>query len=652
MSYVFSKALQQQKSPTEERQRRKTLPTGWDTPVSPNLDHVTAERIPPIVAPKPKQDNTDQTKAAQNLSGASKSAAFRNAGSRSFSFDSEASAGPKMGGAFARLQANLENPNTTTNSIYSEKYEAYRIQRSLKEHGVLPSELRSNEQLQKYGLDKMEPPKVLPKPSRGSVENKRSAFSKNRSETMPSPSITTEESFYHKNKSFGSLDNNDLIISEEHFTKLTPDTSEKETQPETKATDDVFVCENNEIVNGQRQLNETIEELEKMSFELDSKKGGLFFEKVENEKIHSQVILESDAIQQDGKKVQDEVSGELPPDSVALSLSKPNQASNEIQFSKVSDELNAQDVKADSVEFLYETVDNSVELINLQKDNEKSVTDLANSNSKTDQTVGIPNLPTEHIESKESHLDDLSTDISAIDFNRVESCNVEELSLTNAAVKDEVPPTHVLVDKEASLTNAVVEEVSPLYNQETVFLNKNELEENLVESPIIDLESSNRLDDPVTRLSDPLLEIKSEMNLTQEISALLETNLFSNSPLESDFSLDQTNDHPNSKEELENAVKIYETSDKPFVLQSDSVNELPSHQIVTEINPEHTVDSFKNGFQESEKYQIKADVDVEITNEQSLLKNELKDESDGVVKTEKDIDDVNNNSSFNFDTAF
>ena len=99
MSYVFSKALQQQKSPTEEKQRRKTLPTSWESP-SPNSESVVTPPVhtPPFVAPKPKQESTDQLLKSQSLDGASKSAAFRKAGTRSYSVDYDASSGPKMGG--------------------------------------------------------------------------------------------------------------------------------------------------------------------------------------------------------------------------------------------------------------------------------------------------------------------------------------------------------------------------------------------------------------------------------------------------------------------------------------------------------------------------------------------------------------------------
>merc|ERR1712183_319106 len=91
--------------------------------------------------------------------------------------------GPKMGGAFARLQMGLErDDDTPKSSIYSDAYNQYRIKRSLKEHGCLPKDMRGDSRMKK--LSTSEAPIILPKPSKES-DSKRDAFSRNRSVTLP-----------------------------------------------------------------------------------------------------------------------------------------------------------------------------------------------------------------------------------------------------------------------------------------------------------------------------------------------------------------------------------------------------------------------------------------------------------------------------------
>ncbi|XP_057296031.1 neurobeachin-like [Hydractinia symbiolongicarpus] len=177
MSYVFSKALTET---SEEKERRKSVPPKWTVP------HVPHHRMPPPVAAKPKSggnhDGSGQSHASNNVEPIQRKKSLP---VRSASVDEEFGTGPKMGGAFARLQASVQSGEEHKGGLYTSAYEAYRIKRSLKEHGVLPADLRGNQQLRKYSLDKELPPVVLPKPRRPSAEGKRDAFARNRSLTTP-----------------------------------------------------------------------------------------------------------------------------------------------------------------------------------------------------------------------------------------------------------------------------------------------------------------------------------------------------------------------------------------------------------------------------------------------------------------------------------
>jgi len=318
-SYVFSAALQNQSSEEKER-RRQSLP---HTFVPPSAVKVGG-KVPPPVAPKPKTRSASSIAAPDMSSLPPVSAAPRKktlprqmtTGSIS---DGDAGGGQKMGGAFARLQRQIE-AKEQNRDLYQEAYENYKIKRSLKEHGVLPTEHRTDENLRKFsvGSDAIPSvaPIVLPKPvrrpswdpaapsatvRRSSVETKREDFSRNRSMTGPAsptspistspplvytptpwkqslddcfaPNVNVRKGSRSDSASSGTTENTPKIgdyavhgpTAETNKVVETNDKSEHDAEIDSMKKE--YLVRKNSIQQGQKELADTIAQLENLDIE-------------------------------------------------------------------------------------------------------------------------------------------------------------------------------------------------------------------------------------------------------------------------------------------------------------------------------------------------------------------------------------------------
>ena len=530
-------------------------------------------------------------------------------------------------GAFARLQANLEKPSTPASAIYSEKYEAFRIQRSLKEHGVLPSELRSNEQLQKYGLDKSltEPPKVLPKPSRGTVESKRGAFSKNRADTMPAPSTVIEEPSPQKNDMrYSSLDDSSIVTSKEGFTKQTLNTEDNkefsaEIKSEVTAMQDVIARKKNEIVKGQRHLNETIEELERIKFELDSNKIAAFVEGDENDNIRNQTISEVIDVQPDNSyekaphapadasaescKKSILIENELviePTDSFELLSSESNKPSTELEdspaksvesaeqidLSKVDDnpstktyEIQPETEFVNSVKEPFEVIDEPVKSIDLLNETDNLVSDLIESSGIIKPALQLFESSTEQVKS-ELLEESVVKPSSPIEFSdRIEtvtqsifSTHQENKSLSN---ENELEAnTTYLPSDSVSEPNYITNLTQDSQELHESFVSEKILQENfsshnadqeLQEGKSHEITSSeNNVQQTTGHSTGEESVTVAEIDVIAEKPFVLETQLFSTS---SENAVQELTGH-STGEESATVAKIDVIAEKPFVLET------------------------------------------------------------------------------------
>jgi len=294
MSYVFSKALQHS---DDDKEKRTSVPHKWQT-VAPPVN--ARPKVPPPVARKPSTG----APPAQGTSTAQPPKAFRKTSlpARMHSVD-DFGTGPKMGGAFARLQANLEKPDDGEkgSALYSEVYDAYRVKKALKEHGCLPKDIQQDSRVRKYSFDKA-PPVVLPKPRRPSADSKRDVFARNRSLTSPTTPTTSyfaDDDIFHKDTRSPSLEGTKEEVTIQHTTDDTPSALESsiaeanssmtsQSQPpsspkspfgnheeikklesshEVKVMKEEIIKEKHQQIESQRKLSETIDELESISFD-------------------------------------------------------------------------------------------------------------------------------------------------------------------------------------------------------------------------------------------------------------------------------------------------------------------------------------------------------------------------------------------------
>ena len=497
----------------------------------------------------------------------------------------------------------------------------------MKEHGVLPSELRSNEQLQKYGLDKSlaEPPKVLPKPSRGTVESKRGAFSKNRADTMPAPSTVIEEPSPQKNDMrYSSLDDSSIVTSKEGFTKQTLNTEDNkelsaEIKSEVTAMQDVIARKKNEIVKGQRHLNETIEELERIKFDLDSNKIAAFVEGDENDNIHHQTISEVIDVQPDNSyekaphapvdssaescKKSILIENELviePTDSSELLSSESNKPSTEledspaksvesaeqIELSKVDDnpstktyEIQPETEFVNSVKEPFEVIDEPVKSIDLLNETDNLVSDLTESSGVIKPTLQLFESSTEQVKS-ELLEESVVKPLSPIEFSdRIEtvtqsifSTHQENKSLSN---ENELEAnTTYLPSDSVSEPNYITNLTQGSQELHESFVSEKILQENfsshnadqeLQEGKSFEITSSeNNVQQTTGHSTGEESVTVAEIDVIAEKPFVLETLLLSTS---SENSVQESAGHSTGEESV-TVAEIDVIAEKPFVLET------------------------------------------------------------------------------------
>ncbi|XP_066935894.1 uncharacterized protein [Clytia hemisphaerica] len=435
MSYVFSKALQE--TPEEKEQRLAAQRKRWAANRAATFDSAAKNVVPPPVAAKPKLKPTtslDTSASGNNVGGSQAStarAAFRKTSlpTRSYSVDIVDSDVPKMGGAFARLAAKMEQDGDGTTSsssssgFYRNKFEEYKAKRSLELHGCLPSSMRSNEQRRKYSIDSSSasrkyssesessverkyssesspgrkfssgssspqrkissergsPPQVLPKPRRPSAENKRDVFARNRSMTSPTISSSgySSEPTSSPNKSRTSSSSSLAhdVLTEEfeqifNTINLTPVKSETTTPPR-KSSTNIFDVNPQEI-----ELAEKSPQVMKMKEEIALEKSKL----TEGKEDLSQTIAELEQFDFDLS-----INGKSPDDKNEQLESEAPEL-KESSDSKTNEESDAIDDKLPDIQ------QNNAEPNIPQKDNIGSNENLDQSGESPDSKTGDAEL--------------------------------------------------------------------------------------------------------------------------------------------------------------------------------------------------------------------------------------------------------------------